>query len=331
MAYSADLSKEEQKALAKMKVDKALLRVNRDVASVFTNEKLSDFLSFSVKFHYFDINNVLLLYKQYPEATFVASFKTWQKLLKEFRGGDSGRSVFATSQKGRGIGILVPYILKKKLNAAAKQGRGAETTVVSYLDYHIVFVFDRTQTNNIPSPVIPWNLKESRESSELVFRAFEANAPFLICFEDSDAESNYQISPKIESGYEKPTLTFKFSDRGKYYELCNLIIKHYVLLSIPDIKKQFPANEFQKIAECVAFMLSAYFGLPTDDYSFFFAVEWGNRTAGEMIELLSVIQNAAHLLIEDLEEEIEYLRVLYGGGDVEDIDGIFDIVSDYDF
>ncbi len=330
MAHSAELSKEEQKALAKMKVEKALLKINRDVASVFTNAQLPEFLSFAVKFHYFDVNNVLLLYKQYPKATFVASFKTWKTLADEFWGKGRSHSVFSTSQKGNGIGILAPYILKKKINDSGNQGRAVTKNLVSYLDYHVVFVFDKSQTNKIPSPLIPWDLEGREEECELLFKAMNVNASFFICFEDSNSTKNYRFK-EADRVKGKPTLIFKTEDRENYFNLCNFTIKHYVLGSLEPLKKKYPSNEFQKIAECVAFMLSSYFGLPVDDYVFFFANEWGNKTAGEMIDLLATIHLCAHQLIEELEEEISYIRVLYSSDDFEDVDSLFDFIGDYEF
>ena len=330
MAYSAELSKEEQKTLAKMKVEKALVKIKRDVASVFTNSQLPKFLSFAVKFHYFDVNNVLLLYKQFPEATFVASFKTWKNLSDEFRGKGNNRPVFATSQKGNGIGILAPYILKKKITDSSKQGRDGSQILVSYLDYHVVFVFDKSQTNNIPSPIIPWDLQGRKEESEFLFRALNVKAPFFICFEDSNSQKNYRYEA-ANGEKEKDKLIFKATDRESYFDLCNFTVKHYVLNSLAEVKSRYPFNDFQKIAECVAFMISSYFGLPINDYVFFFANEWGYKTAGEMIELLATIHGSAHRMIDELEEEIAYIRVLYGSEDLEDIDSLFDFIGDYDF
>lgn len=329
MAFS-ELTKEEQRALAKMKVEKALLKIKRDVASVFTNSQLPEFLSFAVKFHYFDVNNVLLLYKQYPEATFVASFKTWKSFSDEFWGKGRSHSVFSTSQKGNGIGILAPYILKKKITDSSNQGREGSKSLVSYLDYHVVFVFDKSQTNKIPSPIIPWDLQGREEECELLFKAMNVNAPFFICFEDSNSSKNYRYEA-VKVGQGKDKLFFNVQDRGNYFDLCNYTIKHYVLGSLQELKARYPANEYQKIAECVAYMISSYFGLPVNDYVFFFANEWGYKTAGEMIELLATIHSSAHQLIEELEEEICYLRHLYGSEDLEDIDSLFEIISDYDF
>lgn len=329
MAFS-ELSKEEQKALAKMKVEKALVKIKRDVASVFTNNQLPDFLSFAVRFHYFDVNNVLLLYKQFPEATFVASFKTWKNLSDEFWGKGRSHSVFSTSQKGNGIGILAPYILKKKISESGNQGREGAMSLVSYLDYHIVFVFDQSQTNRIPSPIIPWDLQGRVEECELLFKAMNVKAPFFISFEDSNSSKNYRYeAANVEKG--KDELIFKVQDREDYFVLCNYTVKHYVLSSLQELKTRYPSNEYQKIAECVAFMISSYFGLPVNDYVFFFANEWGNKTAGEMIELLATIHCSAHKLIEELEEEIAYIRVLYGSEDLEDIDSLFELIGDYDF
>lgn len=329
MAYSAELSKEEQRSLAKMKVEKALVRINRDVASVFTNTQLPEFLAFSVNFHFFDINNVLLLYKQFPKATFVASFKTWKSLSDEFWGEGSARSVFVTSQKGKGIGILAPYILKKKNPDSLGQGREGTISPISYMDYHVVFVFDKSQTNRIPYPTIPWDLQSREEECELLFKAIYARAPFYICFEDGSSKRKFRY--EVSDGQGRDKAFFRAGDKENYLLLCDFSVRPYVSGSLKELEARYPSHEFQKIVECVAYMVSSHFGLPVNDYAFFFANEWGYKTAEEMIALLAVIQSSAHQLIEDLEEEISFLRVLYGSEDIEDIDSLFDFVSDYDF
>ena len=131
MAYSNNYTKEEQKALAVEKVQKALIKVKQDVIGIFDESRFADYLRFAANFHYFDVNNTMLVYKQRPSATFLASFRTWEKLNVE-AWGDPNRPVFTSLQKGKGIGILVPYILKKKSDALITPSSKA----FSYFDYH---------------------------------------------------------------------------------------------------------------------------------------------------------------------------------------------------
>lgn len=309
MAYVNNLSKEEQKRLAREKVEKALMKINSDVFSIFDTDTLPPFLSFMAKFHYFDVNNLVLIYKQRPTATFIASYNTWERIsLNHWH--DPSRPVFLSSQKGQGIGILAPYVLKKKLSDATDlRSAAVSTRVVPYFEYHIVFVFDREQVNGIPAPVASWDLSKDKIDAEAAFHAFKAIAPFHIVF---SADENFKGHYVFEDG--KPdenrpdVLVLNGKCRHDCYALCNFIVRIFVSKSMPKLQAKYSPDEFEKFTECVSFVIANYFGLPVDSYTFFFAKTWG-RSSQNMLELLYIVRHYAHLLIENLEAEmIDYKK-----------------------
>ena len=331
MSYSNSLSTEEQKELAKEKVEKALAKINSDVISIFDNDVLPEFLRFAANFHYFDINNVLLIYKQRPTATFVASFKAWERFSID-NWGDANRPIFTTSQKGQGIGILVPYILKKKGTVPDDARSGQNNKVISYFDYHVVFVFDKEQTNKIPTPIMQWDLSKSETDSKAAFNAFKFRAPFMICFsEEEDYNRNFSFKENDAAHAGKDVLTLNRKDMFNYYKLCSNMVRIFTFKSLSNIKKKFSADEFEKIAECVAYMVASYFGFPTEQYVFFFAKSWFNDT-DKMLDTLDIIQRSAHSLIETLEEEMAHQkRQMDAIDDMYDTDNIFEVQSSFVF
>ena len=83
--------------------------------------------------------NVMLIYKQRPDASYVAGFETWKKLARFVRKGEHG------------IKILAPMIFKDKKMLAA----GADEDEAKRIWFKVVHVFDISQTDGEPLPHVP--------------------------------------------------------------------------------------------------------------------------------------------------------------------------------
>ncbi len=326
MAYVNNHSKEEQKALAKQKVEKSLAKINTDVVSVFDSREFPKYLAFAANFHYFDVNNTLLVYKQRPTATFLASYKGWEKYSVE-NFGDPNRLVFTSSQKGKGVGILAPYILKTKLASEA----GQKNKVISYIDYHVVFVFDKEQTNGIPAPAMSWDLSKSPQDCIALFSSFFEKAPFSIKFlKKPNNTHKYTYNPPGATG-SRGVLILNQEDSNNYYILCSYILNTYVPQSLEKLKKEYSEGDYEKICECVTFMLASYFGLPTEEFYFFFVKVWGASIPSKMMDILNVVQSSAHKLIGSLEAGMVFYKNMNDTNDFYDNNSVFSYNSMGDF
>ncbi|TWU37521.1 hypothetical protein Q31b_43090 [Novipirellula aureliae] len=85
-------------------------------------------LEVTARFHRYSFNNVMLIYKQCPEATLVAGFHTWKKQGRWVRSGESG------------IAILAPLTKRKE-----DDNEREEDSLV--MGFRIVYVFDVSQTD----------------------------------------------------------------------------------------------------------------------------------------------------------------------------------------
>lgn len=305
MAYSSNITKEEQKRLALEKIEKSFTKINSDVFSIFDKDTLPVFLAFMAKFHYFDIYNLILIFKQRPTATFIAAFNTWERIsINHWH--DPSRRVFP--QKPKSIGILAPYILKKKISDAMNlRSASVGARIVSYFDYHVVYVFDKAETNGIPAPVIEWDLSKNKKDAEAAFQALKAVAPFSIVFSaDENFKGNYVFEDNTQNPGSTATLVLNAKYRFDHYTLCNFIIRSFVLRSLENIENKYSADDSEKLVECVSFVIASYFGLSTNEYTFFFARMWATNSQN-MLEILNTVRQLAHMLIENIESEmIEY-------------------------
>ena len=322
MAYSNQLTKEQQAQLVQEKVSKSFAKVSSDVVSLFDKDALPSFLAFAAKFHYFDIYNLILLYKQRPAATFVASFETWRRISVN-HWHDPSRPVFLVSQKGKGLGILVPYILKKKVSDVPNHRSAvAPSRVITYFDYHVGWVFDKEQTNGIPSPVLEWDLANSQIDAEAAFHAIREVAPFTVTFSgEGNFRGNYVFEEARQDSGSPDTLVLNGKYRNEHYTLCNFMIRVFVVQYLEGMDQQFDPNEFEKIAECVSFVVASHFGLSTSDYAFFFARTWASSSQ-RMLEILNAICQVAHLIIDEIEIAMIEYKALFG--DNQDIYGFPD-------
>ena len=107
---------------------------------LFSVEIYPKFLSFMAGWNHFSALNAVLIYMQYPTATYLSGFKKWQVLAAE-QGYNSSHLIIKEEQRKRGISILIPFSFT---NPEQKDER--------YLTYKSVLVFDVSQINEIQAP-----------------------------------------------------------------------------------------------------------------------------------------------------------------------------------
>ena len=85
-------------------MDKALETLENRVKSVFTSENYINYLKFFSQFHNYSFNNVIMILMQFPIASRVASFRTWNKLGLKVKKGSKGIKVL----------VSIPYSYTKE-------------------------------------------------------------------------------------------------------------------------------------------------------------------------------------------------------------------------
>jgi antirestriction protein ArdC len=97
-----------------------------------------DYLRTSAAFWDYSWHNQMLIWRQKPDASFVAGFNNWLKLGRYVRKGE------------KGITILAPMFFKDKRQS--QEGTETETTRIWF---KVVHVFDISQTEGTPLPDLP--------------------------------------------------------------------------------------------------------------------------------------------------------------------------------
>ena len=80
----------------KRQIDTVLEELKSGIKAVFSSDLYTQYLSTMARFHSYSVNNILLIAMQRPDATLVASLKTWNSMKRYVKKGE------------KGIRILVP-------------------------------------------------------------------------------------------------------------------------------------------------------------------------------------------------------------------------------
>ena len=86
----------------KRQIDTVLEELKAGVKNVCTQDSYQQWLQALAHFHHYSLNNTLLIAMQMPEATHVASIRTWNQLKRKVKAGSHG------------IRILVPTPVRVK-------------------------------------------------------------------------------------------------------------------------------------------------------------------------------------------------------------------------
>ena len=158
--------------------------IEQGIKELFESEKYMRYLSVMSRFHRYSVNNTMLIYMQRPDATLVAGFNKWKNQFE--------RHV----KKGEHeITIIAPTPYRKKIEEMKRDpdthapildadGKAVmEEKEIEIPMFRPVKVFDVSQTDGKPLPVLASSLSGSVPNYEVFMEALRRSAPVPIVFE----------------------------------------------------------------------------------------------------------------------------------------------------
>lgn len=123
------------------------------VSNIINAGEYERFLKFSKYFHNYSFNNMVLIFSQMEDATYVAGFKKWQSMGRKLKKG------------AKGIQILYP--IKRKITSKIEgqssllddDNKKVEEKTIEYFTFRPTYVFDISQTVGKPMPLEDKRLK----------------------------------------------------------------------------------------------------------------------------------------------------------------------------
>lgn len=249
--------------------DAALRRLEDAVAEIHDSESFRRWLDISSRFHSYSLGNQLLIAMQKPDATYVAGFHAWRKLGRYVRKGETG------------IRIMVPHARKVVTEDGEEERRvyGFGTGVV----------FDVTQTEGEPLPehVVP--TLEGDAGSEL----WDGLHDYALREGVSVSVVEPEELPEETMGYYEPArraiVVGAYSQRQRTKTLAHELGHHVARVD------DRASNEC--IAEGIAYIVCAHFGIDTGERSFPYVAGWAQEP--EVLKgVLATIQGASATIID---------------------------------
>lgn len=281
------------------KVSEAVKNIHEGVKRVFTSEKYLDFLSFAAKFHRYSARNMLLIYLQNPNASYIAGFKAWQKMGASVKKGEKSISIFA------------PMLIKEKHTQTRTDDEGnvvlnskgepeTENTETKRLTFRLVNVFDISQTTAEP-PTLVSELQGEDVKADCLIEAIREISEYSICFSDDTADELLQVKKSVKGYCNSFMRQIVVRDGMSGIQTAKTLLHEYAhsIFHEDADKTMRSANEVE--AESTAYILANYFGLDTSEYSMPYIASWSGEKPEVLENVLSNTQTKVQRVIDDLD------------------------------
>ena len=288
--------------------------IEQGIKELFESDRYRQYLSTMSRFHKYSLNNVMLIHSQRPDATLVAGFNKWKNQF--------GRHV----KKGeRGIQILAPVPFKKKVDEVKldphtkapmldKDGNLVkEEKEVSVPMFKVVSVFDVSQTDGKPLPVLAHSLSGDVQQYEVFMEALRRTSPvpIVIAHTDRDVDGFFDLTAQqitIQDGMSQVQTIcagvheIAHSKLHNYDKMTELADDGVTVLA-PEEKDRH-TEEVE--AESISYAVCQYFGIETADNSFGYIATWSQgKELKELRASLETINRTSSELISSIEQHFK--------------------------
>ena len=288
--------------------------IEQGIKELFESDRYRQYLSTMSRFHKYSLNNVMLIHSQRPDATLVAGFNKWKNQF--------GRHV----KKGeRGIQILAPVPFKKKVDEVKldphtkapmldKDGNLVkEEKEVSVPMFKVVSVFDVSQTDGKPLPVLAHSLSGDVQQYEVFIESLRRTSPvpIVIAHTDRDVDGFFDLTAQqitIQDGMSQVQTIcagvheIAHSKLHNYDKMTELADDGVTVLA-PEEKDRH-TEEVE--AESISYAVCQYFGIETADNSFGYIASWSQgKELKELRASLETINRTSSELISSIEQHFK--------------------------
>lgn len=229
----------------------------------------------------YSFRNIMVAKAQYPNASYIASFKRWNELGRKVRKGEKSIKIFKPNFK----------------KVEDKNGE-LDTKLVGFL---IVPVFAYEQTEGEPLPIDKVIIKlngESDEAHEIIEYAEQIaakdNCP--VTYEDAKGANGY-YSPYLHRIVVSDTLSINHR--------CKTLVHELVHSKVHRHDQSSTASEKEVVAEGTAFVVCSFFGLDTSDYSFRYVKSWSKNEENSLLKYGSQICDISGRIINEFKKLME--------------------------
>ena len=271
-------------------------KLEQGIKEVFESDNYINYLKCMSRFTDYSLNNTFLIAMQRPDSSIVAGYRKWNEMGRYVRKGE------------KGIKILAPCIYKAK-----KEDGNSEVDKLDKEDneekvlkgFRVVHVFDISQTEGEELPTIAHKLTGDVEGYSEFFEALLKVSPVPIEFKKIDGSANgyYHLVDKnivIDEG-----MSEMMNCKTAIHE-----ITHAILHNQDDgIEKDADRRTKEVEAESVAYIVSEYYGLSTEAYSFGYVAGWSTgKDLKELKASLETIRQTSQTIINNIDHQLDTIK-----------------------
>lgn len=267
--------------------NKLLDNILSNVGEVLQPERYIKYLDLIERFHWYSYVNNLLILSQFPQAQYLAGYETWKRTaLSEYN--DPSRRILNPTETGKGIKLIAPFTVV--------------TDETRSLINFVVPVYDVNQVNEIPVPENDF-IDLNKCSYVDIINAINFVAPYRTVFasnEDKNLSSNVK-------GYCNHSLQqFVVDSRLQVRALLSLLLHEFIEAELYLFNYK---NEVLHglVVESVFYILIKHFKLNTDNITFSYISRFKDAEKEAVAESFLLIQSIAHLIIDKIEEHLEFI------------------------
>lgn len=286
-----------EKSTNKERLKEITARIEQGVKEVFTSGKYADYLRTMSRFTHYSTNNRILIYSQNPKASHVAGYQAWQTKFERH-----------VVKGAKGITIIAPTPFKKKI----EEEKLDPDTKLPMLDengdviteekeiripmFKPVTVFDISQTDGKPMPILAQTLVGNVQNYDVFMEAVKRSSPVPIIVETMQENMDGYFSLSEQNIHLREGMSEVQTVCAAIHEITHAKLHN----SDAEEQKSHKTEEIE--AESVAYAVCAYYGIETDANSFGYIA---NYTQGKSIEdlknSLDLIGRTADGIISDID------------------------------
>ncbi|QCJ45410.1 LtrC (plasmid) [Bacillus sp. S3] len=264
------------------KVDELVSILEEGVSNFrYSPEEFKALLQMKALMPNYSFRNIMVAKTQYPNASFIASFKRWNELGRKIRKGEKSIKIF-----------------KPNFKAVEDENGEVETKLVGFLTVP-VFAYEQTEGEPLPIDKVVIKLEgESEEAREIIEYA-----------EQIASKDNCPVTygdAKGANGFYSPYLhRIVVSDTLSINHRCKTLVHELVHSKVHRHDQSSSSSEKEVVAEGTAFVVCSFFGLDTSDYSFRYVKSWSKGEENSLLKYGSQICDIARRIIGEFKNLME--------------------------
>jgi hypothetical protein len=292
-----DKTAADSKTLLKAKLEEYINDLANATDEVALSAEIRRYLTFFAKFHNYSYHNRILIYIQRPNATKVASYKTWQSKFRQVNKGS------------KGIMVLAPIISKSKKPEDEEDDINLSSDVKGF---RAVSVFDIADTSpmdergEVPETPEWFDDNTPSETADMLFGAVSEVAKDMGINITRDASMNGEkgysagdhinISSDVEGVGGLSTMIHELAHELMHRKTSSI---YYI-----DNGGGQSAKELKELqAESVSYVVLKHYGIPVSHHATYLALWKANK---ERIQNnLEIISKVSQFIITKIDEEVK--------------------------